>query len=230
MRALLVLALSLVAGIVHAETAAHESPAAIARTAQEFAAARARQLAGEAKINVGAVDAQNLPRCAQPLTAEAAPAAQPSGPWSVGVRCRGTSPWLIYVPVRVEVRAQVLVAAHALARGATLGEPDLARREVDLTTFGHGVLTEPGQALGKHLRFPVAAGTVLNDAMFEQRPVVKRGQTVTVISGQPGFEVRVRGEALADGTAGATIPVRNRATRRVIEGRVEGAGLIRVPL
>lgn len=223
-------ALLIVAGPAPAQPAGYESPAAIARAAQEFALARAVQLGGQPKIDVGAIDAANLPRCTQPLSAESAPGAQPAGQWSIGVRCRGTSPWLVYVPVRVQVLAEALVTAHPLGRGVTLAESDLARRPVDLASFGHGVLTDPAQALGKRLRFPVAAGTVLNSAMFEQLPMVRRGQTVTVVSGQPGFEVRVHGEALADGTAGATIPVRNRATRRVIEGRVEGAGLIRVPL
>jgi len=230
MRAFLALLLAAAAGGVHAETEAHESPAAIARAAHEFAAARARQLGGQARLDVGAIDARNLARCTQALSAETAPGAQPSGQWSIGVRCRGDSPWLVYVPVRVQVMAEALVASHTLARGATLGESDLARRPVDLATFGYGVLTDPGQALGKRLRFPVAAGAVLNSAMFEQLPVVKRGQTVTVVSGQPGFEVRVSGEALADGAAGSMIPVRNRATRRVIEGRVETSGLVRIPL
>jgi flagella basal body P-ring formation protein FlgA len=229
-RTLLLLALALVAGGAHARTDAHEPPAAIARVAHDYAAARARQLGGEAKVDVGAIESQPLPRCSRALAAEAAPATQASGQWSIGVRCRGDRPWLVYVPVRVQVMAEALVADHALARGIALAEPDIARRRVDLATLGHGILTDPAQALGKRLRFPVAAGTVLNSAMLEQLPVVKRGQTVTVVSGQPGFEVRVNGEALADGTAGATIPVRNRVTRRVVEGRVERAGLVRIPL
>jgi flagella basal body P-ring formation protein FlgA len=59
---------------------------------------------------------------------------------------------------------------------------------------------------------------------------VRRGQTVVVISGSPGFEVRATGEALNDGQSGDRIQVRNRQSRRILEGQVEASGVVRVPL
>jgi flagella basal body P-ring formation protein FlgA len=227
MRALL-LVLLLAAPAARAADALGEPPANIERTVREFIRQQWPE-GGAAQIELQ-LGAARFPRCDRALVAALAPGARLGGQTSVGVRCPGSAPWTQYVPVRVQLWAEVLVAEHPLARGVALGEHDLARRRLDLATLPGGTLSDPAQALGKRLRYPVAAGTVLNQAVLEQPPLVKRGQTVTVVSGQIGLEVRAHGEALADGANGDTIRVRNRLTRRVLEGRIEAAGLVRVPL
>ena len=91
-------------------------------------------------------------------------------------------------------------------------------------------LTDPAQAIGKRLRYPVATGAALNAGLLDLPPLVKRGQTVTIVSTGQGLEVRATGEALADGTNGETIRVRNSLTKKIIQATVLEAGLVRVPM
>lgn len=178
-----------------------------------------------------ALDAARLPaRCPQALQAELAAGARPIGNTSVLVRCAGASPWALYIPARVHVFADAIVAARPLTRGMPLTSEDIARKRVDLASLGSGVLTDSQQAVGKKLRYPVAAGTLLSSGLLESQPLVRRGQTVVVVSGSPGFEVRATGEALADGQSGDRVQVRNRQSRKVLEGQVEASGVVRVPL
>mgnify|MGYP003501331045 FL=1 len=70
----------------------------------------------------------------------------------------------------------------------------------------------------------------MNAGLLDLPPLVKRGQTVTILSATQGLEVRATGEALADGTSGETIRVRNLLTRKVIQATVQDAGLVRVSM
>jgi flagella basal body P-ring formation protein FlgA len=215
----------------HAVLAESESAARIDAAARAALQREAQALGGEAQLDL-VFDSTRLPaRCAQPLQAGLASGARPVGNTTVQVRCTANgNPWALNIPARVQVFAEVMVASRPLTRGVPLASDDIARKRVDLASLGAGVLTDSRQVVGKKLRYPVAAGTVLSNGVFESQPLVRRGQTVVVISGSPGFEVRATGEALADGQNGDRIQVRNRQSRRVLEGQVEASGVVRVPL
>lgn len=208
-----------------------ESIARIDAVARAALKQQAQALGGEVQLDLQ-FDSARLPaRCPQSLEAGLAAGARPVGNTSVLVRCTAASNlWSLHVPARVQVFAEAMVAARPLTRGVPLTSEDIMRKRVDLATLGAGVLTDSRQVVGKKLRYPVAAGTLLNSGVFESQPLVRRGQTVVVISGNPGFEVRATGEALADGQSGDRIQIRNRQSRKVLEGRVEAAGVVRIPL
>ena len=216
---------------VHVAQAETETAARIDAAAREALKREAQALGGEAVLDL-AFDSTRLPaRCTQPLQAALAAGARPIGNTTVQVRCAAAgNPWALNIPARVQVYAEAMVAARPLTRGIPLTRDDIARKRVDLASLGSGVLTDSQQAVGKKLRYPVAAGTVLSSGVFESKPLVRRGQTVVVISGSPGFEVRATGEALADGQNGDRIQVRNRQSRKLLEGQVEAAGIVRIPL
>jgi flagellar basal body P-ring formation protein FlgA len=67
-----------------------------------------------------------------------------------------------------------------------------------------------------------------NDAQPQR--LVRRGETVTVVSRSGGIEVRAGGTALTDGARGERIRVRNDSSRRIVEGVVTAAGRIEVTL
>ena len=214
-----------------ADDASSQSAASIQKTAHEFILTHARTYSGEPRIDVSIPDSRlRLARCDQPLIAELPPGSRPVGSTTVGVRCPGSSPWSIYVPVRVQIFANILVAARPLARGVPLTESDVTVSRQDLAAVAGSALTDPAQAIGKRLRYPVATGAALNAGLLDLPPLVKRGQTVTIVSTGQGLEVRATGEALADGTNGETIRVRNSLTKKIIQATVLEAGLVRVPM
>jgi len=205
--------------------------AAIEKAAREFMLVQARAYGGEPRIDVGAPDPRlRFARCNLPLVAELPPGSRPVGSTTVGVRCPGSTPWSIYIPVRVQILADILVAARPLARGVPLTESDITLSRQDLAAVPGSALTDTAQAVGKRLRYPVAAGAALNAGLLDLPPLVKRGQNVTIVSTGQGLEVRATGEALADGTSGETIRVRNLLTRKIIQGTVQDTGLVRVSM
>jgi flagella basal body P-ring formation protein FlgA len=87
---------------------------------------------------------------------------------------------------------------------------------------------KPAELEGRTVRRPLAAGTTLSVDMFTPDLVVRRGQSVTLLSAAGSVEVRANGKAMIDGATGARIQVQNLSSLRVVEGVVESADLVRV--
>ena len=227
MRPVAGLALLLLAGLSPPGAAA-DGASAVRQAAQQFLARHAGSYGSDTRVSIGSPDPRlRIAACPLPLVAELAAGIRPIGHTTVVVRCPGPTPWSVSLPAQVQVFGNVLVTTRALTRGATLRADDFVRRRQDLTTAAPGAVTDPALALGQKLRYPLGPGAVLNTGMLEVTPVVRRGQSVTIVSGAGGIEVRAQGEALGDGSHGQTVRVRNHQTRRVLNGTVEAPGLVR---
>jgi flagella basal body P-ring formation protein FlgA len=60
--------------------------------------------------------------------------------------------------------------------------------------------------------------------------LVQAGQHVILLATTPQLQVRMKGKALADGTRGDIIKVRNLRSKRVVEGVVTHAGIVEVSM
>ncbi len=169
-----------------------------------------------------------LRRCEQPLSVFWPPGSRKLGSVSVGVRCDGAKPWKIYVQANIREYREVAVARRALARGDRLTAGDITLERRDVSRLAGRYVTDASRLLGREASQTIREGALILPGMFRAPRVVKRGQTVTLLAGSRGFEVRMPGKALADGVEGARIRVRNSRSKRIVEGRVLAGGVIRV--
>jgi flagella basal body P-ring formation protein FlgA len=203
----------------------------IRQAAHDFLTQLHREVAGQVRVEIGAPDSRlRLARCGTALEAFTAPGGRSIGNTTVGVRCPGPQTWSLYLSAAVRVQTPVLVAARAIPGGALIAAGDLKLAERDLSTLPAGYFSSPAQAVGKRLRYPIAAGAALNPAMLSSPKLVRRGDQVTLVAGTPDFEVRANGMALTDGGAGEIVRVRNSLSKKEIEGTVTSAGLVQVRL
>ena len=94
----------------------------------------------ETRIEIGRLDNRlRLNRCAHPPTAQLAPGARAENSTTVNVRCSEPAPWSIFVPVRVERYAEVVVAARAISRQQVIqpGDVRLERQETSQLATGY---------------------------------------------------------------------------------------------
>ena len=167
-----------------------------------------------------------LSACARGLTATL-PAA-PKGPrLTLKVACESGAPWSVWVPVRVETDAEVVVARRALSPGTLLGSEDVAVVRRRIPGFIDCCATDPAHLLGQRVRRPIAADAPIPLEHIEAPPVIRRGEQVTVIAGAPGFEVRSAGTALADAREGDAVRIRHATSLRVIHARADSRGVVR---
>ncbi len=185
----------------------------------------------DVEISVSPLDPRlRLAPCEQPLEAYFPPGGRTTGSTLVGVRCRGEHPWSLYVSATVAVQELVVVTARPVSRGLPLSAGDVVLERRDLSRVTSGFLTDPAAAIGKSVTRGLGQGIILSPNMLKAALLVRRGERVTLTAKTGGLEVRMQGEALADGVEGQRIRVRNLSSKREVEGVVVAPGVIEVPM
>jgi len=160
--------------------------------------------------------AVRMPDCGQPLQGRR------TGSGTVEVSC--PSGWRLYVPVRVHRSQQVLVLARGVAAGETIGGDMLSVQRRDSSRIAGAALEEPADAVGRAARRTLMAGSVLTAGDLVAARLVRRGDTISLVSRQAGIEVRMAGRALGDAGERERISVENLSSRRVVQGVVSADG------
>lgn len=182
-------------------------------------------------IQAGSLDARlRLPQCAEELVAFLSNGYSVGSNTAVGVRCRAPKAWKLFVPVRVAVLGNVLVANRPLARGAEITPADLSLTEKEVTTLTGTYFTEQNQIQDMRLRRSVKAGEILVSSMLEASYLVHRGQTVTLIAKNSSVQIRATGKALSDGAINQRIRVENLSSNRIVEGVVRSREKVEILL
>lgn len=165
-------------------------------------------LPGKVTITVGSLDPRTrLPPCSA-HEAFTPPGARLWGKTHVGVRCLGPNVWSILVPVRISVAGPYVRTARPLTAGQVLQPGDLLTAAGDLTVQPAGVVSDPASAIGKTLKFSLAAGQALRADQLLAPMVIRQGQTVRLISRGPGFSVSSEGKAINNAAEGQVAQIR----------------------
>jgi flagellar basal body P-ring formation protein FlgA len=146
----------------------------------------------------------------------------------VRVSCRAPASWNVFVPVRIETDAPVMVLTRNLPRGATVTASDAAPQQRRFAGLSENYVKSGESLTAYRLRRPVAAGQVLARDALEPAPVVLRGAQVTVRAENAGFRVESSGRALADAAPGQRLRVQHAESLKIIEGVVDNVGIVRV--
>jgi len=123
----------------------------------------------------------------------------------------------------------VIVAARALEARTTLGPNDWRVERRATTEVPAGALAAMPDAADLETAQPIKAGDVLTPAVVRPRLLVRRGDLVTLVVEGPGFRITSQGLAVTDGRRGDALRVVNPTSKRETLGKVEAAGLVRVP-
>lgn len=122
---------------------------------------------------------------------------------------------------------RIVVPAHDIARGDTIGESDLTFASVDGAALMSGVPTKMNEILGLQARRVLAAGQPFRSDDVRRPIVVTKGQTVTMQFAVPGVELTAMGRAMSEGGVGDTVTVQNPVSYRMISAIVTAPGTVR---
>jgi flagella basal body P-ring formation protein FlgA len=163
-----------------------------------------------------------MPACPVPLQA------RPGGNGTAEVACPQASGWRLFVPVRVRRIQNVLVLSRGIGAGETIAAADIAIERRDAARIVGAALADPAGAVGKTARRVLPAGTLLTAADLVAPRLVRRGDTVELVSRHDGLEVRMSGRALADAGENERVSVENASSRKVVQGVVDASGAVLV--
>jgi flagella basal body P-ring formation protein FlgA len=122
---------------------------------------------------------------------------------------------------------RIVVPAHDIARGETIGESDLTFTTVDGSALMSGVPTKMDEIKGMQTRRMLMAGQPFRAEDVRRPIVVTKGQTVTMQFTAPGVELTAMGRAMSEGGVGDTITIQNPISYRMIAGTVVAPGTVR---
>lgn len=213
-------------GVSHGQSQRQDT-SAIRQAVDQYLRVQTAGLPGQVNIAVGNVDARtNLPQCAAPE------AFMPNGSrlWgktTVGVRCTTPSPWTIYVAATVQVIGEYVTTAAPLVQGQLVGPNDIVKIRGDLTTLPAGIITDPGQAVGRTVAISLPSGTPLRSDSLRTQPAVQQGQSVRVVTSGPGFKISTEARALNNASEGQIAQART-SSGQVISGIAKAGGVVEV--
>jgi flagella basal body P-ring formation protein FlgA len=205
--------------------APQQSHAAIRAAALAYAQTQSRDLPGEVRIEVTAIDRRLKLEPCDKLQAFLPAGAKLIGKTSIGVRCAAQPGWRVFLQTDIKVTADLLVASRPLAQGTVLSAADLSPQRGELGR--PGLITAPQQAIGKTLKFAIGAGQLLRQDMLRAPLLIRQGQTVTLRARGNGFVVSQQGIALNDTAEGEMVRIRT-ATSQVITARTVAEGMAEV--
>jgi flagella basal body P-ring formation protein FlgA len=196
---------------------ARQDLAALRAVVEQYLQAQSAGLAGQATIEVGAIDPRmSLAACPAPQAFQQ-PGARAWGKTTVGVRCAAPSAWTVYIQAKVAVQGDYVAAAVPLAQGQPIEQSQLVLMKGDLAAMPNGVVTDMAQAIGAPLRL---------DAL-RSKPVVQQGQLVRVVSSGDGFKVSAEARAIGTAGEGQVVQVRTPAGA-ILSGIAKTGGLVEV--
>ena len=174
-----------------------------------------------ADVQAGPLDSRlRLPLCDQPLEPFLRPGTRLKARTTVGVRCAGSRPWKVYVPVDLVITKAVLVPKQVLRVGHIITAADLTTDTRDVSRMTGGYYAEPAELIGQRVRQQLVAGRVITPNMVEADEIIRRGQSVTLVVKSAVININMAGKALSDGALHQRIKVENTNSGRIVEGIV----------
>ncbi|MDX1497232.1 MAG: flagellar basal body P-ring formation chaperone FlgA [Salinisphaeraceae bacterium] len=198
----------------------------IAKVAESAAVVAAQQPGVKTRVTARLDNRVAMPACDSELQGRVH--SDTNTAMSIAVACAGPQPWTLYVPVRLQREAEVVVLASSLPAGTVLQASHLSKQTKDIGQLSYGYLQDSQAIIGNRLRRPLQAGWALSGNDIESPRIVRRGDTVTLVARTGSIEVRAQGQALADAGANEPVRVKNLSSRRIIDGRVSGDGTVAV--
>lgn len=144
---------------------------------------------------------------------------------------RGARTRTVPIVAEVALTKEVVVARRAINRGETVEARALRIEERRFTDLGAVGITELAAAVGMESRGFIREGEMLTTSSVQARPVVTRGQPVTIWMRQGALVIRASGKAQDSGSLGDKITVLRDGTRRkqdVLEAVITGPGTVSV--
>ncbi len=129
--------------------------------------------------------------------------------------------------VEVSITLPVVVAARPINRGQTIRAEDVTLEDRDFFHMDRIAVTELPAVVGQVSRRLIRKGEMLHHRDLRDRPLVHRGDVVTITSEVGRFRVRTAVKALDNGSYGEVIEVRNETSGERFRAIVTGEKTVR---
>ncbi|MBW2061049.1 MAG: flagellar basal body P-ring formation protein FlgA [Deltaproteobacteria bacterium] len=135
----------------------------------------------------------------------------------------------VRVAGRINLFCQAVVAARTIERGEVIRAKDIKTARVNLARLRQAAINSPAEVIGKaNRRRRLHPGQPILARDLSKQPVVKKGDTLTIMVESGTLRITTLGKAKQDGAAGEKIPVLNLRSKKVVMARILGPNLARI--
>ena len=134
---------------------------------------------------------------------------------------------IINISAKASIFKKGVMTQRSLTQHSELGLEDLKEAWVDVSYSGDEPLSLQA-ALGRKVKRRLAENSPIFRKDLEKDFDVKRGQAAKIILGSGGLEITSMGIAEENGVVGDLIKVKNLSTQKVLAGRVDTQGNVRI--
>lgn len=124
--------------------------------------------------------------------------------------------------------ADVVVLTRPVAAGEVVTADAVALDRQDLSALPRDVVLDPALVVGRPVRTALVAYTALRSTHVGAAVTVKRGDTVQLVAERGALRITALGEARQDAAEGEQVAVVNRASGKLVTGRVLAANMVAV--
>ncbi len=183
------------------------------------------------EIEVGSIDSRlKLTKCNHPLEVTRPMGQRQFGRVTVGVKCKGSQPWSLYIPASIKISEEVLVTSRSLPAGSMLTQGDVTLVTKDISRLTQGYFKNSQEVAGSFVKRPLVSGSVLTASNIRPPKIAERGERVIILAKGDGVVVRMQGLVMKDAVAGDRVQVKNLLSNRIIEGRIYKKGVVEVAM
>jgi flagella basal body P-ring formation protein FlgA len=149
--------------------------------------------------------------------------------FSLSLRVAGNIEKRLYGTAHIEVLQEVAMLARPVSQDDVITAEDIQLKHMHRSRVSSRAVTEAEELIGKRVKRPLPAHTMVHTSDVETLPVVQKGDVVLIVIESPALKITATGEALEHGGRGATIRVRNMGSNREIRAVVIDKETVRVP-
>jgi len=210
----------------------YQSPKVLQQIALDYLTLQTTQSYGpDTEITLSPLDRRlRLTQCSTTPSAFLPTGAKLQGKLSVGLRCNGEKPWTIYTSAHIKNFANIIAAARPLSRGTEISQADLITIRQDLSQLRSGYFRKKNNLIGKILKRSMSSRQAFSANSVKPKLLVHRGDEVTILASTGELRVRMKGQALQDAARGDLVKVRNKQSKRIIQGTVVNFGIVSVQM
>ncbi|MBL4823325.1 MAG: flagellar basal body P-ring formation protein FlgA [Colwellia sp.] len=182
---------------------------------------------GKISIRIANIDPRiTIKPCQQKLTANI-PENIISRNVNVKISCADSTPWQIYLPVRIERTFAVVIATTTIDKGVTLSKNNISVQYLANNKIRGKKLTDITAVLGSKAEKRIGKGRTINT---KNVCLVCKGDTVTITAKSPNFIIKTQGIALSSGNLNKQIKVKNARSGKVIRSKVTAINQVAIHL
>jgi len=182
---------------------------------------------GKIVVSPASIDPRiTIKPCSVPLSANI-PENYSSRNVNVKISCVSSTPWHIFLPVKVKTTIPVLVTKNKISKGSVLDESNMTIEWRDLYKVRGEIIENEKLIVGAKTKRTLMQGAVISKKNI---CVVCKGERVVIIAQSKDFVIKTAGVALKNGTFGEHINVKNTRSGRTINAQVKAINKVLINL